>query len=217
MTEAKPGESRQLRERLIQTACEMNRRGLNQGTSGNISVRCNEGMLITPSGVPYEDLSPDSIVLVDEAGRAIGGKPSSEWRFHHDIYAAKSSAAAIVHAHPRHCTALACLHRSIPAFHYMVAVAGGNDVPLADYATFGSQALSDHVIRALNNRSACLMANHGMVCHASSLSSALDLGCEIEHLAATYLACLAGGEPEILDDEEMARVLEKFRNYGPPR
>jgi L-fuculose-phosphate aldolase len=206
----------QARETLIATARAMNDSGLNRGTSGNLSLRRGTGMLITPSGVPYETLEPADIVSVDADGRPANGlRPSSEWRFHHDIYRARPEAAAIVHAHPVHCTALACLNRPLPAFHYMVAVAGGRDIRCAPYATFGTQALSDHVLRALEGRRACIMANHGLLCFASTLPQALDLALEIEHLARTYLAALAVGDPVILDDEEMDRVLLKFADYGP--
>jgi L-fuculose-phosphate aldolase len=204
------------RDALIATARAMNESGLNRGTSGNLSLRHRDGMLITPSGVPYEELEPDAIVHVDARGEPRGGmRPSSEWRFHLDIYRARPEAQAILHAHPVHCTALACLNRPMPAFHYMVAVAGGRDIRCAPYATFGTQALSDHVLHALEGRRACLMANHGVLCFEATLPRALDLALEIEHLARTYLACLAAGEPVILDDAEMERVLLRFADYGP--
>jgi L-fuculose-phosphate aldolase len=203
-----------LRLGLIETAVSMNHCGLNQGTSGNLSSRCESGMLITPSGMSYAGLEPGDIVLVDASGQPQGHrKPSSEWKIHRDIYAARADAHAILHAHPTACTALACLNRSIPAFHYMVAVAGGRDIPCAPYATFGSQELSDHVVEALDGRKACLMANHGLVCIAENLDGALDLAIEIETLARTYLQALSVGEPVILDDAEMDRVLLKFKSY----
>ncbi|MEJ2383095.1 MAG: class II aldolase/adducin family protein [Xanthomonadales bacterium] len=204
------------REALVATARAMNDSGLNRGTSGNLSLRDGHGMLITPSGLPYDGLEPEDVVHVDARGVVRGGgRPSTEWRFHHDIYRARPDVGAILHAHPVHCTALACLNRPIPAFHYMVAVAGGRDIRCAPYATFGTQALSDHVLQALDGRQACLMANHGLLCCASTLPRALDRALEIESLAKTYLACLAAGEPVILDDEEMDRVLRKFADYGP--
>jgi L-fuculose-phosphate aldolase len=203
------------RRRLIESAQEMNRSGINQGTSGNLSVRFGEGMLITPSGMPYSGLEPGDIVCVDATGAQHGRRqPSSEWRIHHDIYAARPDVGAIVHAHPSACTALACMHKSIPAFHYMVAVAGGNDIPCAPYATFGTQKLSDSVLRVMTGRKACLMANHGLVCVAEDLDKAMALAVEVEQLARIYLECLAVGRPVILDDEEMQRVLLKFRTYG---
>ena len=203
------------RQQLIDTAIEMNRCGVNQGTSGNLSVRCENGMLITPSGMAYSILEPGDIVYVDAAGKHHGPRlPSSEWRFHHDIYQARPTAVAILHAHPTACAALACLNKPIPAFHYMVAVAGGRDIRCAQYATFGSQQLSDHVLEALRDRVACLLANHGLVCLAASLDKALALAVEVEQLADTYLKCLSAGEPVILGDEEMDRVLLKFKSYG---
>ena len=208
MTDAK-------RRKLIETAREMNRSGINQGTSGNLSVRHEDGMLITPSGMPYSSLTPDDIAFVDAAAGHHGARlPSSEWRIHHDIYNARSDAAAILHAHPVHCAAMACLGESLPAFHYMVAVAGGRDIRCAPYATFGTQALSDHVLEALSGRKACLMANHGVVCLAENLDKVMGLAIEVEHLARTWLQCRSVGEPVVLDDEEMDRVLEKFSVYG---
>jgi L-fuculose-phosphate aldolase len=207
--------SSELRHQLIETALAMNASGINQGTSGNLSTRFEDGMLITPSGVRYERLSSDDIVFVDRNGHAQGPrKPSSEWRFHYDIYRTRNDAQAVVHAHPRNCSSLACLNRTIPAFHYMVAVAGGKDIRCAAYATFGSQQLSDNVIAALENRKACLMGNHGMVCLENDLEKTLALAIEVEHLAATYSHCLLIGDPNILDDEEMEKVIEKFRTYG---
>lgn len=203
------------REQLVETAREMNRCGLNQGTSGNLSLRTDSGMLITPSGVPYEHMRAEDIVLVAADGSTEQGSvPSSEWRIHHDVYAARPDAQAILHAHPVHCTALACLNRPIPAFHYMVAVAGGRRIPCAPYATFGTQALSDHVVAALEGKKACLMANHGLITLSQSLGQALALAVEVEQLASSYLQCLAVGEPVILSDAEMDRVLEKFKKYG---
>lgn len=211
------------RSQLVAAAREMNRSGLNRGTSGNLSVRSGAGMLITPSGIPYDELGPEDIVYVEcsDGTRPVcegSHKPSSEWRIHRDIYRARPDAEAILHAHPVHGTALACLRRPLPAFHYMVAVAGGRDIRCADYATFGSQELSDRVLEALDGRRACLMANHGMLVIAADPGRALSLAQEIENLAQSYLQCLAAGEPVILDDAEMDRVLEKFRSYGaPPR
>jgi L-fuculose-phosphate aldolase len=205
-----------LRRQLIDTALEMNRCGLNQGTSGNLSARHEDGLLITPSGVPYADLGPDDIVFMDLASGDWAGPrpPSSEWRFHRDVYRARSDAQAILHAHPVHCAALACLRSGIPAFHYMVAAAGGRDIRCAPYATFGTQELSDHAVAALAGRRACLMANHGLLCLAGDLPGALALAVEVETLAHSYLQCLAAGEPVLLDDAEMDRVIEKFKSYG---
>jgi L-fuculose-phosphate aldolase len=196
----------------------MNRRGINQGTSGNLSLRAGAGMLITPSGLPYEELRADDLVYLplenDGEPRAGDRQPSSEWRIHRDVYRARPEALAILHAHPVHCTALACLRRPLPAFHYMVATAGGRDIRCAPYATFGTQKLSDHVVAALAGRRACLMANHGLLCLGLNLDQALALAVEIETLARAYLLALSAGEPVLLDDAEMDRVLEKLRDYG---
>jgi L-fuculose-phosphate aldolase len=204
-----------LRNELIDTALAMNASGLNQGASGNLSVRYEQGMLITPSGMDYAGLVPDDIVRMDFDGHVEGKrKPSSEWRFHAAIYQHRPEANAILHAHPLSCSALACLGKSIPAFHYMVAIAGGRDIRCADYATFGSTELSEHVIDALVDRKACLMAHHGLTCFDTDLPRVLALAIEVEHLASVYCRILAMGEAEILDDDEMNRVLEKFKTYG---
>lgn len=203
-----------LREQLIETAIAMNASGLNKGTSGNLSLRHDGGMLITPSGMDYDRLRADDIVWTDFTGHGKGKrKPSSEWHFHAAIYQHHPEANAVLHAHPVNCTALACLERGIPAFHYMVAMAGGKDIRCAAYATFGSRELSEKVIEALDGRKACLMSHHGLTCFESDLSRVLALAAEVEHLAAVYCRVLAIGDAEILDDDEMARVLEKFKSY----
>ena len=210
--------SEDTRRQLIETALEMNTSGINQGTAGNLSTRHEGGMLITPSGMAYASLNTSDIVFVDASGAHHGVRlPSSEWRIHHDLYQARPDAMAILHAHPTDCAALACLHLAIPAFHYMVAVAGGHDIRCAPYATFGTQELSDNVLEALHERKACLMANHGVICLADGLGGALSLAIEVEHLARTYRHCLAVGQPVVLDEEEMDRVLLKFRSYGVPQ
>jgi L-fuculose-phosphate aldolase len=189
--------------------------GLNQGTSGNVSARSRSGFLITPSGLDMTDLAAADMVPVAMDGQAAEGmKPSSEWRFHRDIYAAFPEAGAIVHAHSPFAVALACLRRDIPPFHYMVAMAGGRDIRCARYATFGSQALSDAVLEALGDRRACLMANHGLVAWGRSLAGALALAVEVEALCGQYLRCLQVGEPVLLSGAEMAEVIEKFKDYG---
>jgi len=193
----------------------MNRLGINQGTSGNASARIAEGLLITPSGVGYERMKPGDVVVIDGQGRSEGpGIPSSEWRIHFDIMKRRKDVGAILHAHPPFCTALACLGMEIPAFHYMVAVAGGDSIRCAPYATFGTQALSDNALRALDGRSACLLANHGMICMAAGLDAALGLAVEVEALAQQYWRALQVGTPSVLPPEEMQTVLEKFRTYG---
>jgi L-fuculose-phosphate aldolase len=207
--------STDLREQLIESAVAMNASGINRGTSGNLSVRSGADFLITPSGLNYSELVATDIVVVNFEGEWEGShKPSSEWRIHRDIYREREVAHAILHAHPVNCATLACLGKPIPAFHYMVAVAGGDDIRCAAYATFGTQLLSDHVLTALSNRKACLMANHGLVCLEQNLPRALQLAIEIEQLAQIYYQCLAVGEPVILDDAEMETVLEKFSSYG---
>lgn len=203
---------------VIDAALAMNAAGINQGKSGNVSARAEDGaaMLITPSGIAYDDLTPEAIVRVRLADGAAEGDllPSSEWRMHRDIYAAREEAGGIVHTHAPHCTALSCRREGIPAFHYMVAVAGGTDVRCAPYATFGTQALSDHMLAALEGRTACLLANHGMIGFAADPAKALALAVEVEALARQYLLARQLGEPHILSEAEMAEVLEKFKTYG---
>ena len=214
-------DSRELREAVIATARAMNASGINVNKSGNVSVRCRrggrDGFLLTPTGVPYASLEADDIAFVEAAGRSTGrASPSSEWRFHAAIYAARAEFDAIVHTHSPHATALACQGMSIPAFHYMVAVAGGADVRCAPYATFGTQELADHALAALQDRKACLLAHHGVIACGNSLDAALALAIEVENLARTYVVVRALGEPRLLDGAEMERVIERFRTYGQP-
>lgn len=205
---------RELRGQLLATARAMNGCGLNQGTSGNLSVRSGAGFLITPSALAYDRCAADDLVWLDDAGTASGHRrPSSEWRMHRDLYRHYPDAGCILHAHSPHCTALACLERTIPPFHYMVAVAGGDTVPCARYATFGSQALSDAVVEALRDRRAALLAHHGMVCYAADLDNLLALAIEVESLARLYLLALPVAEPPLLSPAQMAEVLERFADY----
>ncbi len=209
----------QLRRTVIATAIAMNTAGINVNTSGNVSARCSrgtrEGFLITPSGLPYGELATADLVFVDGAEATAGARrPSSEWRFHFAIYAARSDVGAIVHTHSPHATALACQQLDIPSFHYMVAVAGGSDIRCARYATFGTQELADHAIAALQNRRACLLAHHGVIACAADLEGAFALALEVENLARTYIAVRSLGTPELLGDDEMKRVLDRFANYG---
>jgi len=207
--------TRVLRQQLIETAIKMGNSGLNEGTSGNLSVRCEDGFLITPSGMDYTGLTPDDIVWMDFEGAPRGKrKPSSEWRFHAAIYTHFFEANAVLHAHPLSCSTLSCLGMGIPAFHYMVAKAGGKDIRCADYATFGSGELSENVIKALKDRKACLMAHHGLTCFEKDLTRTLNLAIEVEHLATVYSRILAIGEAVILADSEMEKVLQKFSTYG---
>ncbi len=198
-------------------ACrELARRGLTHGTSGNIGLRHNDRQFfVSPTGMSYDTLEPEDIPLMDLDGLWHGlRRPSSEWRFHRDIFGSFADAGAVVHTHSRHATALACTGRGIPAFHYMVAVAGGADIRCAPYHTFGTQELSEAVLAALDGRKACLLANHGLIAVGATLDAALALAGEVENLAAQYCAALALGDVRILDAAEMQRVLDKFRTYG---
>ncbi len=204
-----------LREAMIATARKMNTSGLNQGTSGNLSQRVEDGFLVTPTGMDYDTMVPEDIVLMRLDGSHEGRrKPSSEWRFHWDILAARPEVGAVLHAHSMFCTTLACLRRGIPSFHYMVAVAGGVDIRCAPYATFGTEELSRHAVAALEGRKACLLANHGMLALGRDLAGTFKLAVEVETLAAMYWRALQVGEPVLLDSAEMAVVLEKFKTYG---
>jgi L-fuculose-phosphate aldolase len=204
-----------LRAAVLATARAMNAERLNRGAAGNVSARHDDGLLITPTGMAYDACTPEDMCFVGLDGRCEGRrKPSSEWRFHHDIYVARPEAGAIVHAHAPFAVSLACMGMAIPAFHYMVARFGGSDVRCADYATFGSQELSDAVVRALDGRRACLMAHHGMVVFGGNLDEALALAVELEALCEQYWRVLQIGGPRLLTFDEMERVLEKFANYG---
>jgi L-fuculose-phosphate aldolase len=206
-----------LREGVIATALRMNAVGLNRGKSGNVSARTDAGFLITPTGLAYESMRSKDIVALAQDGTVRGSRlPSSEWRFHRDIYAARAEVSAIVHAHSPFATTLACLGRDIPAFHYMIAVAGGADIRCAPYATFGTQELSDHALRALEGRKACLLANHGMIAVGATLADALALAVQVEALAEQYWRALQIGTPNLLSDAEMEIVQQKFRTYGQP-
>lgn len=205
-----------LRAEVVSVCRALAQRGLTYGTSGNVGVRCGDGrFLVSPSGIDYETLVPEDVPLVDFDGRWFGRRrPSSEWRFHRDILRSRADAGAVVHTHSRHAVSLGCTGRGIPAFHYMVAVAGGSDIRCAPYRTFGSQALSDAALEALRDRKACLLANHGVIAIGSNLGAALVLAGEVENLAAQYAAALALGGVRLIDEAEMRRVLEKFATYG---
>lgn len=215
---------RAAREAIVAHGLRFAPSGLSQGTSGNLSIRCpragvdgvDDGMLVTPSGVDYAQLAPEGVAWMRLSDAQWEGplKPSSEWRFHRDIYRAKPEAGAIVHAHPTHATALAVQRRPIPAFHYMVGVAGGHDIRCAPYATYGTEDLSRHALAALDGRRACLLANHGMIAVGEDLKAAFALAIEVEQLAYQYLLALATGTPVVLEDAEMDRVLEAFKGYG---
>ncbi|MFO1378244.1 MAG: class II aldolase/adducin family protein [Steroidobacteraceae bacterium] len=201
---------------VVSIAKAMDEAGLAPNKSGNVSCRDGDGFLITPSGVPYRDLVPADVARLDATGdvRAASRRPSSEWRMHAAIYRRRTDVQAIVHTHSPNATALACAHRGLPAFHYMIALAGG-DVRCAPYATFGSDELAAHAVTGLEGRRATLLANHGVVAVGASLSAALAVAVEIENMSRQFLALLAAGlEPRILDEAEMARVIEKFKDYG---
>lgn len=213
-----------LRQQLIDAAIRVADRGLNNGTSGNLSVRAVEdgepGFLITPTSTPYQDLKPEDIVFIDLSGSYEGRhnnrlKPSTEWRFHLDIYNTHPAAGAVLHAHSRFASSLSCLRRDIPAFHYMIALFGGDTLRCAEYATFGTQALSDNALRAMHDRNACLLANHGMLVFGRDLAHAEHLGSELELLCEQYWRACQLGQPFILDRQEMSVILEKFGfGYG---
>lgn len=204
-----------LRKAIVATACALAARGLTHGKSGNVSARWGDGFLVTPSGFPYEEMTAADVVAMTHDGRATGRhEPSSEWRFHASIYLARPEAGAVVHCHSPAATALSCHRRGIPAFHYMVAVAGGTDVRCAPYATFGTEELAALAVTALTGRRGCLLANHGQITLGAELGAALRLAGEIENLCDQYLRALAVGEPVVLSDAAMAEVLAKFETYG---
>lgn len=204
-----------LGQALIDAALLLNAKGVNQGMSGNLSVRCDNGYLITPSGMAYDQCTPDDMVWMGFDGAVDGRrKPSSEWRFHHDILASRPEIGAVIHTHSRFATTLACLQRDIPAFHYMIAMAGGNSIRCTPYATFGTQVLSDLALAALQGRKACLLGNHGLIVLGETLQRALALTIEVESLCEMYWRTLQIGQPILLSDAEMAVVQEKFKHYG---
>jgi L-fuculose-phosphate aldolase len=209
-------EEGKLRTRMVEVMRVMDARGLNRGTSGNVSARFGSGMLVSPSGVPPERLTPESMVFVSADDAIPDGqlKPSSEWRMHMQILRRRPDVGGVVHCHSRHATILACAGKPIPAVHYMVGVSGGASVPVAPYATFGTEDLADAVVAALDGRNAALMANHGQIAVAPSLSHALLIAEEIEEQAAVYWGCLAIGGPNLLSDDQMAEIMTKFRSYG---
>jgi len=210
-----PEDTDDLRGEIIETARALPKLGLTKGTSGNVSARTSEGFLITPSGTPYEDLTEDKIVALDLDGCYRGDiLPSSEWRMHLDFYLAKPACGAVVHCHSPRATALSCHRKGIPAFHYMVALAGGDRIDCAHYESFGTRALSEAMIDALGDRNACLLANHGQIAGGATLKKALSVAEGVEDLADQYLSSLALGEPVILSENEMREILKKFKSYG---
>ena len=204
-----------LKHQVLATALALKAQGLNRGSAGNVSARFKDGFIVSPTGMEYEDCTPDDMVFVTMDGMSCGlRKPSSEWPFHCDIYCHFPHAGAVVHAHAPFATSLACLETELPAFHYMIARFGGNSVRCASYATFGTQELSDAIVAALQGRCACLMSHHGMVVYGDNLDHALKLSIELEALAEQYWRALQVGTPGLLSDDEMQRVLEKFASHG---
>jgi L-fuculose-phosphate aldolase len=207
-----------LRASIVDACRRMNALGINQGTSGNISSRFEEGLLISPSGVDYGELTPEQIVFIDYEGHYEGAiRPSSEWRFHARIMAMKPEVGSVVHTHATYCTTLAIRGMAIPAVHYMVAVAGGSDIPCVPYTTFGTPELADMVVRALAERSACLLANHGMIATGPDLKKALWLAVEVETLARQYFNSLLIGGPNLLTAEQVEATKRRFETYGQTR
>ena len=204
-----------LREQLLTISRKLCELGLNRGTSGNASVRDGTGFLVTPTGMAVEEMTPRDMVWMSIDGKVQGERqPSSEWRFHRDILQARPEVGAVIHTHAMFATTLACLHREIPPFHYMIAVAGGDTIRCAPYALFGSQALSDAVLSALQDRKACLLANHGMIAVGRDLDQALSVAVEVETLCEQYWRALQAGEPKLLSAEQMTEVMEQFKGYG---
>ncbi len=207
--------ARKKRQSIIDACRSMNALGINQGTSGNISLREGEGMLITPTSMPYDAMTPDDIIEMRLDGKVVGnGRPSTEWRFHRAILAARPEVNAIVHAHPTYSTTLAIMERGIPPIHYMVAAAGGDSIRCAPYATFGTEDLSMNAVEALRDRKACLLAHHGMIALGADLAGAMWLAVEVETLARQYVNCLQLGEPPLLSSEEIKNVAARMDNYG---
>jgi L-fuculose-phosphate aldolase len=206
---------REKRQSIIDACLRMNASGINQGTSGNISLRHGDGMLITPTSTPYEAMKPEHIVYMHlDGNHDPAQRPSSEWRFHRDILKARPEVHAIVHAHPPYSTMLAIMGMEIPPVHYMVAVAGGDTIRCAPYATFGTQELSEHAVRALEGRLACLLEHHGMIAVGPSLPKAMWLAVEVETLARQYHGCLQIGKPPLLSSAEVERVRQRMSGYG---
>lgn len=204
-----------LRASMIEIVALLEQKGYNQGTTGNVSCRFDRGLLITPTGARSATLSPQGIVQIDDEGHVVGtGSPSSEWHMHAAILKAFPNVGAVVHTHADACVALSCLRRPIPAFHYMIAGFGGNSVPCADYATFGTPALADSAVRALTGRKACLLANHGMIAVGDTLKTAFDLTAKLETLARQYILACQAGNPVIIADEDMVGVHARYAGYG---
>jgi L-fuculose-phosphate aldolase len=205
----------ELRSEMVRITKQLDELGLNRGTSGNLSARFESGMLITPSGMGAEGLTEDDIVFVQMDGTSRGRwQPSSEWLFHRDIFMQRKEFGAVVHTHSTAATALACLRKDIPPFHYMIALLGGDTIRCANYATFGTQELSDNVLLALKDRKACLLANHGMIAAGTDLAEAFRNTVEVESLSEMYLRALQAGEPVLLSEQEFRDAQNRFAGYG---
>lgn len=209
---------RELRKDIVTQCRVMNSSGINQGTSGNISVRFEDRMLISPSAIPYDQMTPESIasIKLDDPTGAWDGpfRPSTEWRFHQKLLCEHDEAKAVVHAHPTYCTTLAIARKSIPACHYMIAAFGGNDVRCSDYATYGTEELSQHVLKAMEGRQACLLANHGMITIGEDLAKAMWRAIELETIARQYYHSLLIGGPILLNNDQINETIEGFASYG---
>ncbi len=204
-----------VRQAMVAAVRRLSALGLNRGTSGNVGVRLAQSFLVTPSGIEAEDLQPDAMVEMDFDGAVLGqGQPSSEWRIHRDILAARAEVGAVVHTHSRYATTLACLQRGVPAFHYMIAAAGGDSIRCTPYVLFGTQELSDLALQALDGRKACLLGNHGMLALGADLKAAVALAVEVEALCEQYWSALQLGAPKLLGKRQMQAVLERFKTYG---
>ena len=204
-----------VREQIIAACKRLESSGLNRGTAGNVSCREKDHFLITPTGVPVDEITPSKIVAVGFDGKVNGiGKPSSEWHFHCDILKARPEINAVVHTHAPHATALACLREELPPFHYMIALAGGESIRCAPYALVGTEELSQNAVQALVDRKACLLANHGMITLGQDLDEAMGIAIEVESLCQQYLLARQVGEPKLLSSEEMRQVIERFKTYG---
>ena len=205
----------ELRSEMVRITKKLDELGLNRSASGNLSARFEDGMLITPSGMGAEGLTEDDIVFVQMDGSSRGRwQPSSEWLFHRDILVQREEVGAVVHTHSLAATALACLRRDIPPFHYMIALVGGDTIRCADYATFGTQQLSDNALAALKDRKACLLANHGMIATGADLAEAFRITVEVETLSEMYLRALQAGEPVLLSGEQFRDAQQRFAGYG---
>ena len=201
---------------IIGTCVEMESRGINQGTSGNLSIKYKNGFLITPSSVPYTEMKPEDIVEMNWNGEFVGKQPSSEWRFHRDILKNRNDINVVLHCHSINATSLSCHNKDIPAFHYIVGLAGGNNIRCAKYATFGSQELANYALIAIKDRLACLLGHHGMICLGKTFKQALILGCEVEAMAKVYIKALSIGNTDVLSNEEMDKVVKRMErmSYG---